>query len=187
MATRVADLAVPPDRIMVDTNVLLAATEEGRAEHHDALTILNVWPAGDTTLYVSGQILREYLAVATRPANRNGLGLKSPDALGNVGAIRERTTLLAEGAKVTERLLGLLADIECGGRQVHDANVIATMLVHGVGTVVTMNLDDFARFGGYVNVLRLLPSGLLSHEVYLPLSLFGISRRWCRWVRWGRR
>ena len=155
MATRVADLTVPPDRVMVDTNVLLAATDEGRAEHHDALTILNDWPAGHTTLCVSGQILREYLAVATRPADRNGLGLKSPDALGNVGAIRERATLLAEGAKVTDRLLGLLADVECGGKQIHDANVIATMLVHGIGAVVTMNVDDFARFGGYVSVLQL--------------------------------
>jgi len=33
--------------------------------------------------------------------------------------------------------------------------VIATVLVHGVGTVVTMNVDDFARFGGYVDVVRL--------------------------------
>jgi predicted nucleic acid-binding protein len=155
MATRVADLTILPDRAMVDTNVLLAATDEGRPEHHDALTILNDWPSGRTTLCVSGQILREYLAVATRPADANGLGLKSPDALGNVDAIRERTTLLAEGAKVAERLLGLLADIDCGGKQVHDANVIATMLVHGIDTVVTMNVDDFARFGGYVNVVRL--------------------------------
>ena len=64
-----------------------------------------------------------------------------------MGAIRERTTLLAEDAKVAERLLGLLADVDCGGKQIHDANVIATMLVHGIGTVVTMNVDDFARFG----------------------------------------
>jgi predicted nucleic acid-binding protein len=141
MATRVADLTILPDRAMVDTNVLLAATDEGRPEHHDALTILNDWPSGRTTLCVSGQILREYLAVATRPADANGLGLKSPDALGNVDAIRERATLLA--------------DIDCGGKQVHDANVIATMLVHGIDTVVTMNVDDFARFGGYVNVVRL--------------------------------
>jgi predicted nucleic acid-binding protein len=155
MATRAADLAVPPDRVMIDTNVLVAATDESRAEHHDALTILNDWPAGDTTLCVSGQILREYLTVATRPADGNGLGLKRPDAVGNARAIRERTTLLAEDAKVAERLLGLLADVDCSGKQIHDANVIATMLVHGIGTVVTMNLDDFARFGGYVNLVRL--------------------------------
>ena len=155
MATRAADLVILPDRVMLDTNVLLAATDEGRAEHRDALTILNRWPAGDTTLCTSGQVLREYLAVATRPAEKNGLGLKLPDALGNVHAICERTTLLAEDSKVADRLLGLLADVECGGKQVHDANVIATMLVHGVGTVVTMNLDDFVRFEGYVNLVRL--------------------------------
>jgi predicted nucleic acid-binding protein len=155
MATTVADLAVPPDRVMLDTNVLLAATDEGRPEHRDALTVLNVWPAGGATLCVSGQILREYLAVATRPAAVNGLGLSQPDALANVHAICARTSLLAEGTKVTERLLGLLADVGCGGRQVHDANVIATMLVHGVATVATMNVGDFARFGGYVDVVRL--------------------------------
>jgi predicted nucleic acid-binding protein len=155
MATRVADLVVIPDRVMVDTNVLLAATDESRTEHRDALTILNDWPAGATTLCTSGQILREYLAVATRPVDGNGLGLKLPDALGNVRAIRQRTNLLAEDAKVAERLLGLLADVEAGGKQVHDANVVATMLVHGIGTVVTSNVDDFARFGKYVDLVRL--------------------------------
>ena len=155
MATRVADLVTPPDRVMVDTNVLLAATDESRSEHHDALTILNDWPGGATTLCTSGQILREYLAVATRPAERNGLGLKLSDALGNVRAIRERTTFLAEDVKVAERLLGLLADVEAGGKQVHDANVVATMLVHGIAVIVTMNLDDFARFGQYVDLVRL--------------------------------
>ena len=53
---------------MLDAFVLLAATDEARAEHRDALTILNEWTAGGTTLCTSGQILREYLAVATRPA-----------------------------------------------------------------------------------------------------------------------
>ncbi|HET6188140.1 MAG TPA: hypothetical protein VFE59_14260 [Trebonia sp.] len=73
---RVADLDVRPDRVMLDAFVLLAATDEGRADHHDALTIMNEWAAGGTTLCTSGQILREYLAVATRHAGQNGLGLK---------------------------------------------------------------------------------------------------------------
>jgi predicted nucleic acid-binding protein len=155
MATRVADLAAFPDRVMIDTNVLLAATDEGRAEHHDALTVLNDWAAGHTELCTSGQILREYLAVATRPVAKNGLGMSLPEALGNARAIRERTTLLAEDAKVAGRLLGLLADVECRGKQVHDANLVATMLVYGIGAVVTMNLEDFARFERHVSLIRL--------------------------------
>jgi len=155
MATRVADLVTVPDRVMLDTNVLLAATDECRAEHRDALTVINDWAASRTDLCASAQILREYLAVATRPGGENGLGLSLPEALGNVRAIRERTTLLAEDAKVTDRLLGLLADVECRGKQVHDANLVATMLVHGIGTIVTVNVRDFARFTGHVSLIRL--------------------------------
>jgi predicted nucleic acid-binding protein len=155
MAPRVADLVTAPERVMLDTNVLIAATDESRAEHRDALTVVNDWATGRTELCTSGQILREYLTVATRPAEKNGLGLNLPDALGNVHAIRERTTLLAEDGKVADRLPSLLADVECRGKQVHDANVIATMLVHGVRAVVTMNLGDFARFEGHVSLIRL--------------------------------
>jgi predicted nucleic acid-binding protein len=155
MATRVADLAVVPARVMLDTNVLLAATDEGRAEHRDALKVVNDWAAGPTDLCTSGQVLREYLSVATRPTGQNGLGLNLPDALGNVRAIRGRTTLLAEDSKVADRLLALLADVECRGKQVHDANLVATMLVHGVGIVVTMNLEDFSRFEQHVGLIRL--------------------------------
>jgi predicted nucleic acid-binding protein len=156
MATRVADLVAVPDRVMLDTNVLLAATDEGRAEHRDALKVVNDWAAGAVELCTSGQVLREYLAVATRSQKHNGLGLSLPDALGNVRAIRARTTLLAEDSKVADRLVGLLADVDCRGKQVHDANLVATMLVHGIGTVVTMNLEDFARFERHVTLIRLL-------------------------------
>jgi len=45
-----------------------------------------------------------------------------PDALGNVPAFLGRTTLPAEDPKVARCLLGLLADVECRGKQVHDAN-----------------------------------------------------------------
>lgn len=55
MATRVADRAV------VDTNVLLAATDADRAAYPRARAVLDEWPAQGTTLYASGQILRDYL------------------------------------------------------------------------------------------------------------------------------
>ena len=150
-----AELATLPRQVMLDTNVLLAATDEGRAEHDQALAIVNEWPGRGTTLYTSGQIMREYLAVATRPAEKNGLGLALTDALANVRALRGRMSLLAEEAKVADRLLALLDDIACGGKQVHDANVVATMLVHGIGTIVTINLDDFTRFVQHVEPIGL--------------------------------
>lgn len=145
------------DRALLDTNVLLAATDEARQEHGQAVAAINVWPASGLVLYTSGQILREYLAVATRPVDNDGLGMARPDAVANVRALRARLKLLVEDVKVSGRLLELLDTVECAGKQVHDANVVATMLVHGIDTVVTMNVDDFARFGDHVHVAGLRP------------------------------
>ncbi|MGH9301254.1 MAG: type II toxin-antitoxin system VapC family toxin [Acidimicrobiales bacterium] len=139
----------------MDTNILLAATDEARQQHEMAIAAINVWPASGLVLYTSGQIMREYLAVATRPVKRNGLGMARGDAIANVRALRARLTLLAEDTKVSDRLIGLLEAVECSGKQIHDANVVATMLVHGIDTVVTMNVDDFSRFGDHVRVADL--------------------------------
>ncbi len=147
--------SAPPSRVLVDTNILLSATDQGRAEHHQALLILNEWTAHGTTLYSSGQIMREYLAVATRPVAGNGLGLKQSDALANVRAFRTRTILLTEDASVADRLRDVLGEIPCSGKQVHDANVVATMVVHGIDSLVTINVADFSRFGHLIMLIPL--------------------------------
>ncbi len=43
--------------------------------------------------------------------------------------------------------------------QVHDANVVATMLVHGIDAVITINLDDFTRFARHVRLIGLATTG----------------------------
>lgn len=69
------------------------------------------------------------------------MGLAQADAVGNVRALSDRLCLLAEDEKVHTRLLALLDTNACTGKQVHDANVVATMLVNGVDTVATLNTD----------------------------------------------
>jgi predicted nucleic acid-binding protein len=147
MTTTVAERAV------LDTNVLLTATDSGRRDHARAVAALDDWPARGTVLYTSGQILREYLAVATRPVDLNGLGLSQHDALENVRALGERMQHMEETKKVHDRLLAILDKVPCTGRQVHDANVVATMSVHGVRTLVTYNIDDFARFADSIRTV----------------------------------
>jgi len=55
------------------------------------------------------------------------------------------------------RRFALLAAIPCGGKQVHDANIVATMLVHGVPNLLTHNAADFKRFSHLIAVLPLVP------------------------------
>jgi predicted nucleic acid-binding protein len=147
MGTKVAE------RVVLDTNVLLAATDEGRATHAASLYALERWPASGTTVYTSGQILREYLVVATRPVEQNGLGLSRVDALANVRVMRQRLSLLEENRRVADRLAGLVADIDCSGKQIHDANVVATALAHGISAIATANTADFDRFIELVTIV----------------------------------
>jgi predicted nucleic acid-binding protein len=143
------------DRVVLDTNVLLAATDEGRSAHADAVAALDLWPALGVSLYTSGQIIREYLCVATRPVDSNGLGLGTQDALSNARSLRGRMHLLSEDRRVADELCDLLDGTDCAGKQVHDANLVATMLVHGVAAVVTANVEDFERFVRHITVVEL--------------------------------
>ena len=53
--------------LFADTNVFLSATDRSREHHAEARELLQAAGAGKAVLAVSGQIIREYLVVATRP------------------------------------------------------------------------------------------------------------------------
>ncbi len=144
-----------PLATLVDTNVPLTASTPDRRLHQAALAVLNEWPSAGVPLALSGQIIREYLVVATRPRPANGLGLGPAEALENVAAFRSRMRELAAGEAASERLLALVARYACRGKQIHDANLVATALAHGVRRLVTANPGDFVRFGGEIEVLDL--------------------------------
>jgi predicted nucleic acid-binding protein len=81
-----------------------------------------------------------------RPVAANGLGQSSALALDNITAIMARSTLLEETRQVTETLLALVRAGQGAGKQVHDANIVATMLGHNVHKLVTDNVGHFQMF-----------------------------------------
>jgi predicted nucleic acid-binding protein len=141
--------------VLVDTNVLLAATAPLRPLHRAALVVLNDWPNEGILLTVSSQVLREYLAVATRPVEVNGLGLSVGDALANAAVFRGRARLLVESEPAWDRLRALIATYDCKGKQIHDANLVASALTSGVTRLVTANVGDFTRFRPELEVIDL--------------------------------
>jgi predicted nucleic acid-binding protein len=136
----------PGERLFCDTNVLLCAIDRKRALNEHALYVLNELPNRGVELCVSGQVLRETLAVSTRPLAANGLGQTVNAALVNIQAVLARSTLLEETRPVVEQLLVLVREGKCSGRRVHDANIVATMLGHRVHKLCTDNLADFRSF-----------------------------------------
>jgi len=68
------------------------------------------------------------------------------DALAPVKLFEERFDLLADSIKVHREWLRVAVPYEVSGAKVHDARLVATMLVHGVAHVLTFNDADFARY-----------------------------------------
>jgi predicted nucleic acid-binding protein len=61
---------------------------------------------------------------------------------------------LEDGPEVGRRLMELCQLVPIAGRQVHDANIVATMLAHGEDRLLTMNRGDFRRFAPRIEVVE---------------------------------
>jgi predicted nucleic acid-binding protein len=99
-------------------------------------------------------VLREFCVVLTRPQT-----FPIPPQAAEVAArARVLSTLfhvLDETQQVTDNLLTLLETIPLGGKQVHDANIVAVMQTYGIQHLFTLNPADFTRFSPSITLLTL--------------------------------
>lgn len=166
MATTAADpSAAPPsaaisvaagDRVFVDTNALAYATTPTAPFHAQAVDTLDAHRKAGAELWASQQILREYIATLTRPQTY-AAAVPVAQVIANVRQLQSQLRIAPDSTPVFAQLLTLLAAVPCGGRQVYDANIVATMLVHGVPNLLTHNTADFVRFSGYIAIIPLAP------------------------------
>ena len=54
---------------------------------------------------------------------------------------------------VTELLIALCREVSIGGEQIHDANIVATMLAYGEHRLLTFNEADFRRYGDRIELV----------------------------------
>ena len=143
---------MPGTPVFVDTNVLLYASRPKANEHTRSQAALSRMRQEDTPLWLSRQVFREYLAVATRP-QASGPALPMAAAIADVHGFDAAFNVAADGPDVFDRLLQLLAAHPGGGKQVHDANLVATMLEHRIRRLLTFNAADFRRFDSLIEVV----------------------------------
>ena len=140
------------DPIFIDTNVLVYASRTTAHAFQRAHAALVRLEDEGTDLCVSRQVLREYLVTVTRPqADAAPLTLEA--AVADVRRLADIYTVLEDGPAITNRLLQLVLGFPTRGKQVHDANLVATMLAHGVARLLTFNAADFQRFGSVIEVV----------------------------------
>jgi predicted nucleic acid-binding protein len=141
-------------RVFVDTNILVYAASLGAPLHHQASKEIQKRYESGQDLWVSRQVLREYLASLSRSQT---FSRPKPvqELTSDIRYFLKTFRIAEEGPAVTEKLLELMEGRKVGGKQIHDANIVATMLVHGIPALLTHNGDDFTRFSDMIQVIPL--------------------------------
>jgi predicted nucleic acid-binding protein len=143
------------DRVFLDTNILIYGELPALPFHNAAKLRLAELEATGSELWTSRQVLREFLAVMSRGA---GLSAAPPmsELLADVEHFSSRLFVAEDGPAVTQQLADLLSTVSCAGKQIHDANIIATMKANDIGRLLTHNVTDFQRFATYVTIEPLI-------------------------------
>lgn len=137
-----------------DTNVLVCARFEAARGHHLARGNLTEAGVSGEPLRISGQILHEFLATVTRPQPWSP-PVAMDGALRDVEVLEAQFEVLEDGPLVTGALQRLCREVAVGGKQIHDANIVATMLAYGERRLVTFNGADFRRYGVRIDLVDL--------------------------------
>jgi predicted nucleic acid-binding protein len=145
--------------IFIDTNVLVYAAVK-TAPHHRAArrTLLTRFDKG-TALWISRQVLREYLVTVTRPQTYSK-PVPLADALADVREFAAFLRVADDNQAVSDHLFALLGRFHVVGKQVHDTNIVATMQACGIRRLLTHNVADFARFSSVIEVVPLVATAV---------------------------
>jgi predicted nucleic acid-binding protein len=143
------------DPVFRDTNVLVAASVVEHPSHAAAAALLAKLTAEQTPFCISPQVCREFLVVlARKPVS--GREFTVEEALQALDSWRSACVVLDEGPAVLVELLALVRDHQVKGKQVHDANIVATMRAKNVSRLATLNAGDFERFEDDITLVTLV-------------------------------
>jgi predicted nucleic acid-binding protein len=131
---------------LADTNVILRFVHRTDPLHATARAAARKLRSQGSRLRSSSQNLVELWNVATRSTAANGLGF-APAATEPLLRLAERIfPVLPDSPAVYGEWRRIVVNYGVSGVKVHDARLVAMMLVCGVTHILTFNTKDFARF-----------------------------------------
>ena len=133
-------------KVLLDTNIVLRLLNQTDPEHQLVVSALERLVSRDWYPTICSQNLYEFWVVGTRPERQNGFGLEPAFAFNAVTNLRSRFDWLPDPPDLLDRWLELVTRYSVCGRPAHDARLVALMLAHGVGHILTLNTSDFSRY-----------------------------------------
>ena len=130
-----------------DTNCLLRLADKSSPQRTIVLDAIRKLRANNEIICFTPQILAEFWNVCTRPTSaRGGFGLSVEQTERKANIIQKHFQFLPDNIATFNEWRKLVRDYKITGVQVHDAKIVASMIVHKISTLVTFNEKDFKRF-----------------------------------------
>lgn len=140
--------------LFLDTNVLVySIIKESRLGALADKAIVTALAQGEE-LWISRQVIRELLKALINSIRKSGLN-DSAAAIAAVTRCTEIYSVADEYGGITEKLLHLVRSHNVPPHLIHDANIVATMRVYGIGRLLTHNVGDFERFSDLIEIVPL--------------------------------
>lgn len=131
---------------LTDTNVLLGIAHPDDPRYPIVQAAVHkLWTNGHE-LQATSQNFSEFWNVSTRPPDRNGFGLTPDETDELLQGLEQSFPLLLDSSNVYAIWRRLVVDYNVSGVQVHDARLVAMMLVYDVKYILTFNTQDFTRY-----------------------------------------
>jgi predicted nucleic acid-binding protein len=140
--------------IFLDSNVLIYETfgDFDAEKHEDVCRELKYISDNNYNVYVSSQVLREFLAISTdnkffeRP-------LSIEEAFSKMDEYKKNFNILYDSELSMSKLKHLASKYQICKQDIHDTNIVATMVANQLEDIYTFNIKDF-RFYKEINLYK---------------------------------
>jgi len=138
----------------LDTNILVYASIAQAPLHATALDAILTRERAGIELWTSRQVLREYLAALSCPQIFTP-PIPISTLTAEIRAFEDRFQIAEDSPQIMANLLTLRNQVLVGGKQVHEANIVATMQGYNLVYLLTHNTANFNRFADYITAISL--------------------------------
>ena len=137
------------DKVFIDTNVLLNAAFAQREKHQECQQEIEALVSQDTELWINGQVIREFIAESTRMTT-DGKKLSIQEIRYHLNRYLTLCHVVDESMAVRVNLLRLWSELEIRGNNIHDTNIVATMLAAEIPTLLSLD-KGFRRYTEHID------------------------------------
>ncbi|MCH8317087.1 MAG: PIN domain-containing protein [Bacteroidetes bacterium] len=139
--------------ILLDTNIILRSKQTS-SKHYKEVTekLIELFTEG-YEFVICPQVIYEFYVVATRPDDKNGLGLTPENAIKEINNITKTYTLLDDNNQIFANWKELVNTFKVSGKTAHDTRIVAFMQSHQIENFYTLNKSDFKRFETIITLI----------------------------------